>query len=294
MSKHNVVFLIGDTMAIVAKINNSSSSEMTPKFTLVREVVFRARSSTKNLSSNVHKMVDKCIHPYKEKTIHCALKIPHGQTQTIQNCDIISVEYYLKVYLDISFAFDPKVKFPVVILPPDLAPGSLYGASGGPSNSDFIPPVTSMRSCPSSPHSGSYRYPAAQRNSLPGLLYPGYPATYGVPTDVYRGEPVAMSRGYKNPVPQRASPYGSPFSSSLSTPVVHPPPSAPTFHPPQFAPEIHPSASAPFDISPTAPAYSPLPSAPMMNTDFLSQSDEPPPAYSVLFPSPPDNSYAKQ
>ncbi|KAG7243939.1 hypothetical protein INR49_006097 [Caranx melampygus] len=126
--------MVCDTMAVVAKINNSSSSDMTPKFALVREVVFRANSSTKHLSSNVHKMVDKCIHPYTEKTIHCALKIPHGQTQTIQNCDIISVEYYLKVYLDISFAFDPTVKFPVVILPPDLAPGSFYGASGGPSN----------------------------------------------------------------------------------------------------------------------------------------------------------------
>lgn len=202
-----------------------------------------------------------------------------------------------QVYLDISFSFDPKIKFPVVILPPDLAPGSLYGASGGPSNSDLMPPVTSMRSCPPSPHSGGHRYPAAQRNSLPGLLYPGYPSTYSAPTDVYRGEPVFMSGGYNNPVPQHASPYGTPFSSSSSTPVVHPPPSAPTLHPPPFAPEIHPAPSAPFDLSPTAPRYSPnpLPSAPMMNTDFLSQMDEPPPAYSVLFPtSAPDNSNAKQ
>lgn len=97
MPKHYVVFYIGETMAIVVKINNSSSSEMTPKFALVREVVFRAGGSTKCLSSNVHKMVDKSIHPHTEKTIHCGLKIPHDQTQTIQNCEIISVEYYLKV-----------------------------------------------------------------------------------------------------------------------------------------------------------------------------------------------------
>uniref|UniRef100_A0A8C5IBU7 Arrestin domain-containing protein 3-like n=1 Tax=Gouania willdenowi TaxID=441366 RepID=A0A8C5IBU7_GOUWI len=46
----------------------------------------------------------------------CVL-IPNDQEMTIINCDIISVNYTAKVYLDISFAFDPEILLPVIILP---------------------------------------------------------------------------------------------------------------------------------------------------------------------------------
>ncbi|XP_071338760.1 arrestin domain-containing protein 2-like isoform X2 [Trachinotus anak] len=278
----------GETVAVVAKINNSSSSEMIPKFSLVRDVMFHAGSSTKQERSVIHKAVDSAIKPHTEKSISCAIKIPHNLILSIQNCEIISVEYYLKVYLDISFAFDPEVNLPVLILPPDLAPGTQpggaagpypAGATGGPSNSDFPSPARSMGPHPASPHSGSYAYPGAPSYSAPGPAYPANPPMYAALPDVYPTQP-AHNGGYNNPVP-----YGSLYSSSSSTSVLHPPPTAPAFLPPPSAPEIRPFAPSPFNISPTAPTYNVLPSAPMMNTDFLSLSDEPPPAYSVLFPS---------
>ncbi|XP_023257326.1 arrestin domain-containing protein 3-like [Seriola lalandi dorsalis] len=284
----------GQTVAIVAKINNSSSSDVTPKFSLIQDVLFHASSDMKQERTVIHKVVDSCIRAYTEKSVRCVIRIPHGQIQTIENCEIISVEYYLKVYLDISFAFNPEVTFPVVILPPDLALGTQpgvaagpypAGATGGPSNSNFPPLAASRHSSPASPHSGSHRYLGAQRYSAPGPAYPASPQMYAAPPNVYWGQPAHMRGGYNNPVPQHASPYGSPFSSSSSTSVLHPPPTAPTFHPSPSAPEIQPSPSAPFNISPTAPSYDSLPSTPMMNIDFLSQSDEPPPAYSLLFPS---------
>uniref|UniRef100_A0A3Q3W680 Arrestin C-terminal-like domain-containing protein n=1 Tax=Mola mola TaxID=94237 RepID=A0A3Q3W680_MOLML len=227
------VLLTGETIAVVAKINNSSTSEITPKFSLIRDVVFRAQSNTNYETINIHKVVDRCIKPQTQKTVNCAIKIPNDLILSIQNCDLISVEYHLKVYLDISFASDPKVVFPLIICPPNLALGSQpggamgpYSAScdGGPSNSDFAPP-----------------YPAQAL----------------------------------------ASPYGDPFSSPSS--VLHPPPSAPTFYPPPSAAEITPSVtSPPANVSSAVPPAT-YASAPLM--DFLCQSDEPPPSYSLLFPS---------
>ncbi|XP_044225350.1 arrestin domain-containing protein 3-like [Thunnus albacares] len=293
----------GETVVIVAKINNASSSDMTPKFSLTQNVVYRANSNTKHESNVIQKLCDNCIKSKTQKEVRCVMKIPCKQMQTIHNCEIISVEYYLKAYLDISFAFDPEVVFPLVIIPRDLAPGSQSGVSvglyptevsQGPSNSDFPPSAVAM-GYPASPHSGGYRYPGAQQYSAPAPVYSdSQPAYAGPPT--YSAQATHMSRGYNNPAPQQPSPYGSPFSSSSSFSVLHPPPTAPTFHPPPSAPAIHPYPSAPptFNMSPAAPPYSLLPSAPMMNTDFLSQTDEAPPSYSLLFPSSADeNSDAK-
>lgn len=299
----------GETMVIVAKINNSSSTEMTPKFRLGQDVVYRANGSTKHEGNVIHKLADQLIPSRTQKDIRCTVKIPGDLMPSIQNCESISVEYHLKVYLDISFAFDPEIIFPLVIIPKDLAPGPQpheaagpypAGAVGGPSYSDFPPSAVSMGPYPTSPHSGSYRNPRAQRNSTPPPVYPGNPPVYAGSPGMYPAHPTHMSGGYNNPVRQRPSPYGSPFSS----PVLHPPPTAPAFQPPPSAPPFQPPPSAPhlhpfpppppFQISPTAPTYNPLPSAPMMNTDFLSQSDEAPPAYSLLFPSSaPDEPDAK-
>lgn len=275
-------YAAGETMVVFAKINNCTSSDMIPKISLVREVLYKASGSVKSESQTVHKVVENCVRPQTQKEIRCGIKIPRDYLLTINNCEIITVEYHLKVYLDISFAFDPKIKFPVVILPADMASRfqsgvarcpSPRGAVGGPSNSDFPNRQVSMGPYPTSPHSGGYRYPAVPSYSAPPPAYPANPPAY-VSTH--------MSGGYNNPVPQQRSPYGSPFSSSSSSFVLHPPPTAPGFVSPPSAPEFQPSPPA---ASPSAPTYNLLLSAPLMHTDFLSQSDESPPAYALLFPS---------
>uniref|UniRef100_UPI0037E8BC2B arrestin domain-containing protein 3-like n=1 Tax=Semicossyphus pulcher TaxID=241346 RepID=UPI0037E8BC2B len=312
----------GETMMVVAKINNSSSSEMTPKFSVIQDVVYRASGSTKHESNTILKVVDNCIKARTQKEVKCAIKLSMGLTHTIQNCEIISVEYQLKVYLDISFAFDPEIVFPLVICPPDLVSGFQRGAAahtspsrayggpsnsafppptapmgpypagayGGPSNSDYAPAV-SMGPYPVSPNSGGYGYPGAQRYS-PAPVSPNYPPVNASPPSVYPAQPAHMSGVYNNPWSKQGSPYASPYGSPYSSSsMLHPPPAAPTFPPSPSAPEIQPpppSAPSPtpqYDVSPTLPTYNLLPSAPMMNTDFLSQSEEAPPAYSLLFPS---------
>ncbi|KAK1877230.1 Arrestin domain containing protein 3 [Dissostichus eleginoides] len=259
----------GETITVLAKINNSSSSEMTPKFRLNKKLIYRASGSTKREESTIIKVVENRIQAHTELEVRCRMKIPLDQTTTIQNCDILSVEYHLKAYLDISFAFDPEVLFPLVVVPLGFAPVPQPGVAAGRSGNPGAP----MYSAPPPP------------------VYPGNPMVFPCPPSFYPAQPAHVSGGYNNQVPEIPFPYGTPFSSS----VIHPPPTAPTFQTPPAAPAIHllpslpeinlPPSYSPFNVSPTAPSYNLGPSAPMMTTDFLGQSDEAPPAYTLLFPS---------
>uniref|UniRef100_A0A1A8IAP6 Arrestin C-terminal-like domain-containing protein n=3 Tax=Nothobranchius kuhntae TaxID=321403 RepID=A0A1A8IAP6_NOTKU len=274
---NKTAFAPGESIEIVTQINNSSSRDMTPKFCLEQRAEFHAQGDTRTASREVGKMVDVPIKPQTQQKLKCVLKIPSEQVTSIQNCEIIKVEYQLKVYLDISFAFDPEVLFPVVIIPPDLVSGSHigamgpypYGAFGGQSYSDFPPPSGPVGPYPAYPQSVSYGFPGVQNPSAPPPAYPGNPQVYAGPLDVS-----TPHWGYNNPVPQVPCP---PYSSPSPTFVPHPPPPPQAFHPPPSAPQIQlPPAQAPL---------APAPSAQMMNTDFLSQTDENPPSYSVLFQS---------
>lgn len=91
------VLFLGDTVAVVANINNASSKDMAPKFSLVQNVVYRAQGHTKHESKVIFKQVDQLMRPNTERTAKCSLKIPHDATPSIHNCEILSVEYHLKV-----------------------------------------------------------------------------------------------------------------------------------------------------------------------------------------------------
>lgn len=84
-------------MMIVAKVNNSSSSEMMPKFSLIQDVVYRASGGTKHEDNVIHKVIGTCIKPQTQAEVKCEIMIPHNQMQTIQNCEILSLEYHVKV-----------------------------------------------------------------------------------------------------------------------------------------------------------------------------------------------------
>ncbi|XP_051923410.1 arrestin domain-containing protein 3 [Hippocampus zosterae] len=268
----------GETAVVVAKINNNSSSDMTPKVRLSQAIVYTASGRTKHENSTVNKMAGQNIGAHSEKEVRWAVKIPTHQEPTIKNCDIISVEYFLKVYLDISFAFDPEVTFRVMIIPPSLASASRPAVSGpgwASHNSDFHPAAASAPHYHPSPH----RYSGDQAYSVTPPSYPANPSSHAGPPAM---NPAPMVWGFN---PERSS-YGSPFLHSSSSSVLHPPPNPQAFQPPAPAFSPHPSApSAPPEShpAPSAPSYDPPPY--MSATNFLSQSDEPPPAYSLIFPS---------
>ncbi|XP_071338764.1 arrestin domain-containing protein 3-like isoform X2 [Trachinotus anak] len=139
----------GDTLSVFAKIHNSSSKTMRPKFSLHQAIVYRASGSTKTSDQSLCKGVGETIAVNSEETVSCQLKIPEDTLYSLQNCDILSNNYYLKVYLDIRFASDPEVVFPLVIVPAGFA--NLHpveamgpypvGPVGGPGYSDFPSPA---------------------------------------------------------------------------------------------------------------------------------------------------------
>lgn len=70
---------------------------MAPKFSLIQNVVYRAQGHTKSEHRVIFKQVDPSLKPNTEKTAKCAVKIPSDVVPTIQTCDILSLEYHLKV-----------------------------------------------------------------------------------------------------------------------------------------------------------------------------------------------------
>ncbi|XP_030593826.1 arrestin domain-containing protein 3-like [Archocentrus centrarchus] len=112
----------GETLSVVAKIHNFSSKDMRPKFKLLQRTVYRCKKHTNITYKILFKMVGDIIGPNSEQTASCQLKIPDDAIPTLHNCEIISVEYDIKVYLDISFSIDPEVVLPLVIVPSRRAP----------------------------------------------------------------------------------------------------------------------------------------------------------------------------
>uniref|UniRef100_A0A096LZJ0 Arrestin domain-containing protein 3-like n=1 Tax=Poecilia formosa TaxID=48698 RepID=A0A096LZJ0_POEFO len=203
----------GETILMSAKVNNASSRDMTPKFSLVRSVQFRAQGDTKNEEYTVEKVTDKVVKPHTQHEVKCEMKIPTDEMPSIENCEIISVTHQLKAYLDISFAFDPEIIFPVVISHPTLV-------------------------------FGPYGYPGVQSPSAPPPAYPSNPQPYYGPPGPYAPQPPPIYGAHSNPVPQGPSPYGSPFSPSSSSTMLHPPPPAPMFNVPPSGPQVQPPFSS--------------------------------------------------
>nr|XP_040051651.1 arrestin domain-containing protein 3-like [Gasterosteus aculeatus aculeatus] len=183
----------GDTVSVAAQIRNSSSKQTKTKFSLQQKIVYRANASTKVNDQSLWKMVGETIEPNSAETASCQFTVPADVTHTLQDCEIISVSHYLKVYLDISFAIDPKVEFPLVVVPsgfanlqPGGAPGPYpSGPFGAPSYSDFPPPAYPVGPYPAPAGSGAYGYSAPD------------------PT-----QHANMSSGYYNQEPQQAPPEG--------------------------------------------------------------------------------------
>ncbi|XP_023138109.1 arrestin domain-containing protein 3-like [Amphiprion ocellaris] len=212
----------GDTLSAFANISNNSTKDVTSKFNLVQKTVYRAGGNTNVVQKSLFKSVGDVIHPNTEATASCQVKIPDDAIYTVHNCEIISIEYYLKAYVDISFSFDPEVVFPLVLVPSSVLafytaePMGPYqpAAVGGQSYSDFPPPAFPMGPNPVPIGPGACQYPPH-------------------PT-----QQVNMTSGYNNQWPQQTTPYG--FPPAAFPPAAYPPssvqpaaPTAPTA-PPQF------------------------------------------------------------
>lgn len=176
----------GDTLSVVAKICNSTSKKVRPKFNLQMTTLYRAGSSTTTSVQSLNKVVGETITPNSEETVTCQLKIPVDAIPSFHDCEIISVDYCVKVYLDISFAIDPEVVFPLLIVPVSYRAGT----PGAPGYSDFPPPAFPIGPYPVPAGPGAYGYPAPHAN---------------------------IASGFNSQQPQQATPYS--FSAAAFPPV---------------------------------------------------------------------------
>lgn len=154
-----------------------------------------------------------------------------------------------------------------------LLPGGQSNNFGGPTHSSFPSSALATSPSPAGAFGGSPSHNMQGPTGAMGAQPYGYPGAHSYLPPQYSPQPAYM----QNPSPQLPC-YGDPYTAPSST--VHPPPRMPDFHPPPSAPEI---TTMPQSI-PSAPSFNFQPSAPMMDTNFLSQTDEPPPSYSLLFP----------
>ncbi|XP_077087746.1 arrestin domain-containing protein 3-like [Siphateles boraxobius] len=199
-------YMQGETIRVSVDIDNSSSRDVKLKYSLKQNQTFIAgRSTNKALMDIVKETKDRIPSGEKTKSL-VDINLPRDLTVTIDNCRIIKVQYDLKVYLDVSFASDPEVMFPVVILPADQQCPPWQGPPGG-----FQP------------------YPPPQPNLVP---YPGGPPPPYAEVYPNLNHPSAL------PYPEAAA--GLYPNPNATLPVFYPPQSAPVYDPNQSTKESSP------------------------------------------------------
>uniref|UniRef100_A0A665TGM6 Arrestin C-terminal-like domain-containing protein n=1 Tax=Echeneis naucrates TaxID=173247 RepID=A0A665TGM6_ECHNA len=292
----------GDILSVEAKINNLSSKATKAKFSLQQKIVYRAIGKTKTQDTSLCKGVGETIAANTESVASCQMQIPVDTVYSLQNCDILSNSYYLKVYLDISFAIDPEVVFPLVIIPASFA-NFQASRAGGPGNSDFPPPAFPAGPYQTPPGPGPYPAPPGP-GPYPAPPGPGpYPAPPGAgpyPAPPGPGPYPAPPGPGPYPAPPGAGPYPAPPGPG---PYPAPPGPGPYPAPPGPGPYGY---STPYPAQPEnatggyinqwpqnpAPSSFPPPTLPSSSVPFqtptappLVQHGEGPPSYVDIYPS---------
>uniref|UniRef100_A0A3Q2VAW5 Arrestin C-terminal-like domain-containing protein n=1 Tax=Haplochromis burtoni TaxID=8153 RepID=A0A3Q2VAW5_HAPBU len=137
-------FLQGEDIKVMASVQNKSSRDIKLKYCLYRKNSYFANKKRKLETKDILKEEGEII------------TIPSTETASVLNCNIIKLENRLRVHLDVKYASDPEIKFPIIILPAlegsDKQQSSDYSASGfeASPNSDF-PEGTSFLQNPAAP-----------------------------------------------------------------------------------------------------------------------------------------------
>uniref|UniRef100_UPI0037E85249 arrestin domain-containing protein 3-like n=1 Tax=Semicossyphus pulcher TaxID=241346 RepID=UPI0037E85249 len=110
-------FFQGEGLKVMACIENKSSREIKPNFCVYRKHSFFADGKRRVSTKDLLKEVGEPIPPSSNQNVTQVITIPHDIEPSILNCSNIKAEYRLRVYLDIKYASDPEIKFPITILP---------------------------------------------------------------------------------------------------------------------------------------------------------------------------------
>lgn len=92
-----LIFLTGDTVSVFGTASNFSSKEAKVKFCLEQRIEYRAHSSIKRHYEKMVKLVGNSLNENAEEKVSCQIKIPENTPPTISNCEILTVQYTIKV-----------------------------------------------------------------------------------------------------------------------------------------------------------------------------------------------------
>ncbi|XP_034728469.1 arrestin domain-containing protein 3-like isoform X1 [Etheostoma cragini] len=118
-------FFQGEGLKVLAFIENNLSRQIRPKYCVYKKHSFFARGKRKVWTLDLFKEVGEPIAPNTKENVTKVLPVPFDSEPSIINCSIIKVEYRLRVYLDVKYASDPEIKFPIVILPASQVPAGV-------------------------------------------------------------------------------------------------------------------------------------------------------------------------
>ncbi|KAK7131540.1 hypothetical protein R3I94_016607 [Phoxinus phoxinus] len=193
ISTEKMGYYLGEGLKVLAQVQNNSSRAIKLKYCLYEKYSFLAKGRRKLHKHDIFKEEGESIEPHSKNTVTKVLSIPPSLTISILNCKVIKVEYRLRVYLDVPYASDPEIIFPVVVLPLPSVPGAKSGT-----NSDFgswnQPPggnvnPSPLHMPPSAPPGqfGASGYYGPPPSPLPAPGFPGPPDPFAPPS--YVGSP---------------------------------------------------------------------------------------------------------
>ncbi|XP_026994420.2 arrestin domain-containing protein 3-like isoform X1 [Tachysurus fulvidraco] len=110
-------FHLGEQMTVKIDVVNNSSRTVKPKLILYQKQSFFASKKRSVKTKELLKEKGDPVGPSTKQSVTKVLNIPADASISILNCKVLKVEYRLKVFLDIKFAYDPEIKLPVVFLP---------------------------------------------------------------------------------------------------------------------------------------------------------------------------------
>ncbi|XP_054867065.1 arrestin domain-containing protein 3-like isoform X2 [Amphiprion ocellaris] len=123
----------GEGIKVVASIQNRSSREIRPKYCLYRKYSYFAKGKRKVDTKDILKEQGEAIPPSAGLTVTKIITVPPTTPASILNCSII------KVYLDVKYASDPEIKFPIVILPALEGPQEVHSLANPAYGFDAFP-----------------------------------------------------------------------------------------------------------------------------------------------------------
>uniref|UniRef100_A0A3B4UUZ7 Arrestin domain-containing protein 3-like n=1 Tax=Seriola dumerili TaxID=41447 RepID=A0A3B4UUZ7_SERDU len=108
-------FFQGEGLKVLACIQNNSSREIKPKYCVYKKHSFFARGKRRLHTIDLLKEVGEPIPPSANTKVTRVITIPHDMEPSILNCNIIKVEYRLRVSSSVTRRLATQVCVPVLL-----------------------------------------------------------------------------------------------------------------------------------------------------------------------------------